>query len=77
MKEQEYIIASDRMRLTDATKILGDIVPAINPFIDKDKFSEIITVLLRWERELLNSLEIDNDTEDKHIAISSKDILCY
>lgn len=65
MKEQEYIIASDRMRIIDATMILGDIVLSNNPIIDKDKFNEIIIALLWWERELLRSIEIDESKQSQ------------
>ena len=56
MTEKEYTTLSNRIRISEAKKLLGDVIVCddICRNIDKNKLKEIIKTLAFWESELFD-----------------------
>jgi len=52
MKPQEYVNATDRVKVTCAIKILGDIIPENSEVINSNDYTKVMQVLGEWEEKL-------------------------
>ena len=54
MKETEYIIITNRVKISNAIKILRDVLPEKNYGVESDKFKKILAELHEIECELFS-----------------------
>ncbi|MEJ2043653.1 MAG: hypothetical protein P8X74_03845 [Reinekea sp.] len=64
MTESDYIIISDRVKITAAKRILMDIVAENNKLIDIDVFKNMVKQLAIWEIEHFD--EINSWDQHQH-----------
>ena len=57
MTEKAYIIATDLAKLRSITKLVYDIVPAVDECIDPDEYRQVQVFLNKWEMALEKSFE--------------------
>ena len=57
MNEKEYIITTNRVRVSDALTIMRGVLPGIDYGISMDEFNEIFSRLSRAEDKLINKIE--------------------
>ena len=56
MDQQVYIDVSDRIRVSIALQILGEIVPEQSSIITPSELQHVLTALRYWEEKLLNQI---------------------
>jgi len=52
MTPQEYVNATDRVKVTCAIKILGDIIPENSRVINMHNYIKVMQMLGEWEEKL-------------------------
>lgn len=58
MDQQEYIDVSDRVRVSNALQILGEIIPEQSCVITPSELQHVLTALRYWEKKLLEQIGI-------------------
>ena len=58
MEQQEYIDVSDRIRVSNASQILSQIVPEQSSVITPSELQHVLTALHYWEEKLLKRVRI-------------------
>jgi hypothetical protein len=58
MDPQTYIDVSDRVRISNALTILGDIVPDNSSVITPSELQHVLTALRYWEEKLLEQISL-------------------
>ncbi len=59
MDQQEYLDVSDRVRVSNALQILGEIIPEQSSVISPSELQHVLTALRYWEEKLLNHIRIN------------------
>ena len=60
MKENEYITACNRVKVSAALVILRDTLPGYDGVITDEKWTEVVRVLSKWENDLFLATKIEN-----------------
>ena len=58
MDQQEYLNVSDRVRVSIALQILGEIIPEQSSVITSSELQHVLTALRYWEENLLKQIII-------------------
>lgn len=56
MKESDYILTTDLVKISNAKTILSDIIPENSDIIDKDEMTQIMILLTKWETDSYSKL---------------------